>query len=94
MSNRKSDPLKHLHKGSGSTIKQAKAMSAANLIKQIQNYREEWTAELLGENKQTPEEKTEKTTQAKTSELDPQCQMNALALVNQMFKPVIEVEEV
>ena len=76
-------------------------MAANNMIKVIENMRDEIqeTVKDLKINKaaSTPNSNSKnepKTEKKKIFEIDPQSQMNPLALVNQLFSPEIKVEEV
>ena len=87
--------------GCETTIKAAKALAANNMIKQIENIRDEIQVTIKDMKPvkavTTPSptsNSTPKTEKNKIHEIDPQSQMNPLALVNQLFSPEITVEEV
>lgn len=85
--------------GCGTTIKAAKALAADNMIKVIESKRSEIEAKLLKEAplKPTPtvnKDPAPNSEKDKIFEIDPQSQMNPLALVNQLFNPEIIIEEV
>ena len=82
-------------------------MAARNLITRLEGARDDIKLRLYsasshvtsssdnGEKKKEVEtEKAEKTEEERIKELDPDSQMNALQLVNQLYKPEITIEEV